>query len=332
MNLIIFGLVIAFFAAVANVVFQNFNVAATGIIGADLPTTLLASYVMSLLVVAICEFVGGILMVIFNAVRGVPVAEFVRITKVKSSRTIIISSILGGPIATAAVMMAVALCGSTYANCMLGLAPIVSAILGVMFLKEKSGIRVWIGIAISVTGAVIAALAPPEGVENFYVGIALALVAPIAYGVESIISAHAVDTTDPMVAGPLYRMLASSCMEFIVVIGVCIAMGHLSWISTTFEIIVSSPLCLFFILMTAVFMSIQYNGTYAAYTYCGAIKATAILFTSTIWTVPVGFAFSGMHILDYSVTALGIVGAIIVVVGIMVVVAKPSELLSVTWG
>ena len=32
------------------------------------------------------------------------------------------------------------------------------------------------------------------------------------------------------------------------------------------------------------------------------------------------------NILDYNVTVLGIVGAIVVVVGIMLVIAKPSEL------
>ena len=328
MNLAIFGLTIAFVAAVANTTFQNFNVAATGIIQQGFYSTLLAAYVLSLLTLATCELIGGLLMVCFNLFKGIPLAEYPRAWRVKSSRTILISAILGGPIATAAAVMAIALCGSTYANCVIGLTPVVTAIFGIIFLKEKAGARVWIGIIICTAGVIIATLAPPEGVTQFYTGIALVCICPIAYAIESIISTHAVDVTDPMIACPLYRMIGSAFIEFIIAICVCAVTGHLGWIALAFSILFSSPLCILFILCTAVFMCIQYNGTYTSYTYCGAIKGSAILWTGTFWTIPIGFTMSALGILPYNVTMLGIAGAVVVVIGIMLVVAKPSELFS----
>ena len=84
-----------------------------------------------------------------------------------------------------------------------------------------------------------------------------------------------------------------------------------------------------FLLLTAVFMAIQYNCIYVAYTYCGATRGSAILFSSPIWSIPVGLFMSKIGVLPYSVTAMGIVGAIIVVVGIVIVLAKPSELFKI---
>lgn len=328
MNLIKFGLTIAFVAAMSNTIFQNFNVAATGIISEGFVSTLLAAYVLSVMTLGICELIGGLIAVGFNASRGIPLAEYGRVWGVKSSRTILISAILGGPIATAAAVMAIALCGSTYANAVIGLTPVVTAIFGILFLKEKAGLRVFAGILICTAGVIVATLSPPEGVTNFYLGIALVAICPIAYTLESIISTHAIDVSDPMLACPLYRMIGSAIMEFIIVILVCAVTGHMAWIGLALSILFSSPLCMFFILCTAIFMAIQYNGTYTSYAYCGAIKASAILWTGAFWTIPIGFAMEALNILDYNVTPLGIVGAVAVVVGILLVVAKPSELFS----
>lgn len=328
MRLAIFGLLIAFAAAIANTVFQNFNVAASGIIGESLTGSLLMTYVLSILLIATGEIIGGIIMVLFNRAKGTPVSEFGRALNVKSARMILVSAILGGPIGTACTVMAVSLCGSTYANCIVGLVPAITCVLGAIFLKEKTGARVWIGVALCTGGVVIAAVSPPEGVSNFYLGIGIACIAPIAFAIENIISTHAVDVVDPMVACPLYRMLGSACMEMIIVVVLCAATGHLAWIALAYKAIFASPICMVFILFMSIFMCIQYNGTYTGYTYCGAIKASAILWTGTFWTIPVGFLMAAMNILDYNVTALGIVGAVVVVAGIILVVAKPSELFS----
>ncbi len=326
MHLAVFGLAIAFIAAIAQPFFTNFNVAASGIISGNFDSTLVASYVLSVLIIAIGEIIGGIIMIFFNMAKGTPISEFGRTLGVKSSRMILVSAILGGPIGTAATVMAIALCGLTYANCVVGLVPAITCILGAVFLKEKTGLRVWIGILLCTLGVIVAAMAPPEGIENFYLGIAIAFIAPVAFAIENIISTHAVDVVDPMVACPLYRMIGSALIELIVVLIVCAATGHLAWIGLAFSTIFGSPMCMLFIVCMAIFMCIQYNGTYTGYTYCGAIKAGAILWTSTFWTIPVGFTMKALNIVDYSVTMIGVVGAIIVVVGIVLVVAKPSEL------
>ena len=58
MKLAIFGLVIAFAGAITNSVFQNFNVAASGIIEENFAGGLLAAYVMSAATLGVCEILS----------------------------------------------------------------------------------------------------------------------------------------------------------------------------------------------------------------------------------------------------------------------------------
>lgn len=325
---ITFGLVIAFMGAMFNCVFQNFNVAATSLIEGGIGTTLLAAYIMSVLTLGICEIGGGIITIIYNVCRGIPLAEVTRTWSVNSGKTIMISSIVAGPIGTAASVMSIALIGSTYANCIIGLAPVVTAFLGIFILKERINGRVWIGIILSVAGATIACMGTPEGVNNLALGIIIALVAPVAFALEGIISAHAVDVTDPATACPLFRMIMSGIFEIVIALVIAAVTGHMAWIGTIIGLITSTPMCMVWMLCTMIAMFIQYNTAYASFNYCGAVKSEAILWTGTFWTIPVGFIMGGLGIIEYSITGIGVVGAICVVIGIILVVAKPSELFS----
>lgn len=322
----VLGLILAGISALALVFFQNFNVKVTELIGGQFPETLLFTYILSLVVLGICEFSGGILMILFNMIRGIPLAEYLRIWQVKSSRTVLGAAALGGALATACSIMGISFCGSTYGNCIIGLTPVITAILGTIFLKEKTGVRVFVGILLTVAGVVIASIAPPTGVSNFYLGLLITFAAPVGYALEAIISTHAIDVSDPLIVCPFYRMIGGAVLEFICAVSVCMATGHLGWISGIFSIIFSEPAVLLFLILSVIFMTIQYNGIYVAYSYCGATRGSAILFSTPIWSIPIGLVMGRMGIMSFSVTTMGVVGAFVIVVGIFVVLAKPSEL------
>lgn len=326
MSMVKFGLVIAFGGAMCNSVLQNFNVAATSTLEGDFSESLLSVFFMSILTLGICEFFGGIFTITWNSMRGVPLTEYLRNWNVKSSRMILLSALIATPIATTFSVVAISLCGSTYANCIIGLAPVVAATAGVFILHEKISKRAWCGIILSILGATMATLGPPENVEHFMLGIFIAMICPIAFAAEAIIGTHVTEVTDPTLSCPMYRMCASGVMATTIAILGAAVTGHASWIGLLFGLIFASPKCMLFMLCTSLAMMIQYNTAYQAYTYVGASKSEAILWTGTFWTIPVGFLMSAAHILPYQVTGMGIVGAVIVVIGIILVVGKPSEL------
>lgn len=325
-RLAILGLLLAWISALSLVIFQNLNVVATERISVHFTEELLFTFVLTLVILSFCEFCGGILMILVNTVRGIPLAEYARIWRVKSSRTVLGASVLGGPLATACSIVGISFCGSTYGNCIVGLTPVVTAILGTIFLKEKTGPRVFVGIIISVIGVVVAGIAPPEGVSNFYLGLLIAGVAPVGYAIEAIISTHALDVSDPLIVCPLYRMIGGSLIELLCAVIVCTITGHSGWIGGIFSVIFSEPSILLLLTVSLVFLTVQYNGIYVAYSYCGATRGSAILFSTPIWSIPLGMLMAKMGIISFSVTGLGIFGAFVIVVGILIVLAKPSEL------
>lgn len=328
-RMIIFGLTIAFISAALNITFQNFNVAATSAISGTLEDTVLSTFFMSIMTLGISEFIGGVITIIWNTIRGIPLAEIGRNWNVRSGRMLIVSAIAAGPIGTGCSVVAISMCGSTYANCIIAMAPIVTAIISIFLLKEKISKRAWVGVVVSIVGAIVACCGAPEDAPNFMLGIAIACICPIAFALEGTISAHGVDVTDPMLSCPMYRMIISGLIQIAVALVLAAATGHTAWISDLFKAIFANPWCISMILATGICMFLQYNMAYCSFNYCGAAKSEAILWTGAVWSIPVGFIMQAAGILPYSVTTFGIIGAVIVGVGIIIVVAKPSELFSI---
>ncbi len=328
MRLAKIGLVLAWFSSLAMVAFPIFNTLATDGVYSLFDDKVLTLYVLSLLFVAIGEFIGGIFMIVYNCMKGVPIKEYPRIWKVKSTRWVLVSGFVAGPIATACVTVGVALCGSTYSNCVCALTPVLTAIAGTIFLKEKTGPRVFVGILIAIIGVCVAGFAPPEGVTNFYLGIFISLLAPIGYTAEAMISTHVMDVSEPLEVCSLYRMIGAGIMEFAIVFIVCAVTGNLAWIGIAFSTIFSNPALILFALLTALLMGFQYGSSYIANNYSGPTRASAIVWSTPIWSIPIGFIFEAVGLMPYTISTLGIVGACIVVVGVLLVLAKPSELFS----
>ena len=322
------GLVLAWLASITLLTYQNFNAAATADIYPAFGDSLLASFIICIMCIALCEGCGGIMLTLFNSSKGIPLAEYGRIWHVKSSRTVLISAVFAGPIGTACAIIAVGFCGSTYTNSIIALTPVVIAIAARIFLKENTNIRVYIGILIAIAGCIVASFAAPEGVTNFYLGLAIALVAPFAYATEAMISTHAMDVSDSLEVCSFYRMLGSSIIQFIVVVGLCAITGHMNWIGEILGMITASPMIMLFLFLTAISFAVDYSTNYVAMHYAGAVRCSAVLYTTPIWSIPVGYLFAAMGILPYAVTTQGVIGAIIVVLGVTLVLAKPSELFS----
>lgn len=322
------GLIIACISAIAMVIFPILNVSGTDSIFALFDgDSLIQSFILTLVGLSLCEFIGGIILMGYSVIKtGTPIKEYTRLWQVKSARAVLLSGVAGGPIGTACTLLGVSLAGSTYAGCMFALLPGLTAIGGKIFFKEKTGPRVILGIIIGIIGVIIAGLAKPEGVEHFYLGLFVAFLAPVGFTIEAMISTNGMDVSEPFDVCGLFRMCGGAVIEFAIAVIGAAMLGHMEWITVSYAAIFSSPVTLLFILGTAIFMAIQYGGCYAAYNLTGPTRGGALVATTPVWSIPIGIIFSAIGMHEYVVTGNGIIGAIVVVIGAILVVAKPSEL------
>ena len=104
--------------------------------------------------------------------------------------------------------------------------------------------------------------------------------------------------------------------------------GNISVFTGTMAAIFTNPLTLLFVLLFAAFVALSYTTTYVGFNKCGPSRCLAIVNTMPIWSIPIGLIFGALmpKYYSYDVTFAAIIGAVVVCVGVVLVVMKPSEL------
>ena len=106
------------------------------------------------------------------------------------------------------------------------------------------------------------------------------------------------------------------------------ATGNMAAYSSIFHQVFASPILLIFVIAMGLLGAINYNCAYLAFNRTGPSRTLAIDSSRPIWSIPLGFLFAALGVTEYSVATLGVVGAVIVVAGLLLVISKPSELVN----
>ncbi len=321
------GIAAGIVTAITVVIYGITNAMAQDIVSLETGVSGISVAIMVLTLLGICEGSAGIMLILYTIITGNTLKDYRRLWNFKASRIVLLCGLFGGAIATTCLVGAVPLAGATVTYAIFALIPIVTAVGARVFLREKFKVRMVVGIVVACTGVLIAVWAPPEALPNFYLGVAIAFVCPFAFSIEAVLVAHAADCSDPVQCCGLYRCLGGAFFEELLAIIICLGTGNMKLYHTILEIAFTNSAVLLLLLITGLVMAIEYSTIYVAYSYLGAARGAAILNTNPIWSIPVGFAFAGLGLYAYSVTSTGIVGAIVVVIGVILIIAKPSELL-----
>ena len=323
------GMKIALLMPMTAIVQNLFNSSVTDSLSGALPDKVILSAIISITLVAIGDIIAGIGTFLWNCASGRGLKEYKRTCGLKVSWMMLISAAFAGPLATGCWMAATPFCGLTMVAVITSLGPILTALIGRFFLKEKLNSRIIFGIVIVVAGAIVAGW---EGVSgggsNYIIGIILALMAPIGFTLEGQFSTYAGDMIDPNVGCGFFRCFGSGVIGLVAMAILAAATGNLEFYTQIFSLILSEPMLILFTILMGLIGAVNYNAAYLAFNRTGPSRTLAIDSSRPLWSIPFGFLFSALGIATYTVTGMQILGAIIVVVGLILIISKPSDLVN----
>ena len=225
-------------------------------------------------------------MVAFNAATG-RLRRLPRSLATRQGLVLCAAAVIGGPIAMSGYLFGIKYAGAAYALAISATYPAVGAVLSRVFLRERVSRLGWLGIAVTVTGAVIATYTPPAGeMPHFYLGIGLAAVATLGWGVEGVLAIHAMKAIEPVVAGTL-RMATSAVVYLVVVLPLA---GGL----TVFASAIGGA-SFWLILVAAAAGAASYLTYYAASHFVGASRAMPINSLYAVWAILFSIVLTGLH-------------------------------------
>jgi len=323
------GMKIALLMPITAIIQNIFNTSVTGTVSSNLSDKVIVSVICSITLLAMCDIFAGIFTFIYNVYKGKGIKEYRRTTHLKISWMMLISAAFGGPIATGCWMAATPFCGLTTVAIITSLGPILTAIISRFFLKESLNSRIYLGIVIVIVGVIVSGWSGYSGGgSNFVLGCILALMAPIGFSLEGQFSTYAGDIIDPNVGCGFYRCFGSGILGIVFMAILSAATGNMAAYSSIFHQVFASPILLIFVIAMGLLGAINYNCAYLAFNRTGPSRTLAIDSSRPIWSIPLGFLFAALGVTEYSVATLGVVGAVIVVAGLLLVISKPSELVN----
>lgn len=241
--------------------------------------------------------------------------EYGRTLKTKPGMIVCLAALFGGPVAMSGYLLGIDMAGASYALSITAMYPAVGAIAAVFILKEKITPRVWVGITLCIIGAVIVSYTPPEGdFPNFYLGLGLSLLATLGWGLEGVLSTFGMDMADPDIAIGIRE--ATSFIVYFVAILPAVAGTVIFWDAFTYE-------SLYYLALAGLLGGFSYIFWYRSLNMTGVGRAMALNITYALWAVFFGWLIAGLEL-----TTTLIVGAIVITLGTLLVVANPKELMS----
>lgn len=323
------GMKIALLMPLTAILQNIFNNSVTERVIVTLADKVILSIICSITLIGMADIFAGVFTLLYNIKKGKGWREYKRTMNLKVSWMMLLSAAFAGPLATGCWMAATPFCGLTTVAVVTSLGPILTAIISKFFLKEQLNGRIYIGILITVVGVIIAGWTGfNEGGNNFLLGFILALMAPIGFTLEGQFSTYAGDMIDPTAGCGLYRCFGSGIIGLIAMAILSGATGNFASYIAILKMVISTPLLLLFVAIMGLLGAINYNCAYVAFNKAGPSRTLAVDSSRPIFSIPFGYLFAALGIATYSVNAMGIVGALVVVAGLVLIISKPSDLVN----
>ena len=272
-------------------------------------------FVAPLVAAAMNDSMSALWLLIYNGYKG-NLKEILRSFKTFPGIMVAIAALLGGPVANGAYLLGIQLAGPAYAIPISALCPVIGAILGRIFLKQKISKRVASGMIICVIGAILIGYVPPQGnPPNFYLGIIFAIISALGWGAEGVLATFGMSMVDSNVAINI-RQITSGIVFTLIIVPLVSGLG-------TYGELLKSPEALMIIAVAGLAGAVSFLSWYKANSMIGVARGMALNITYSLWGIIFSFFLGGVIL-----TTNLIIGAIAVFVGALLVVINPLEMIN----
>lgn len=261
---------------------------------------------------ALNDSFAAIWLLIYNIMTG-RIREIGRSLRTFPGFVIIIGSLIGGPIASGAFLMGLAMAGA-YAIPISALYSLFGAIFARVFLKQKITLRVGFGMFICIIGAIIVNWIKPESGSNFTLGIICAFVAAIGWALEGVFAAFGSAMIDSDIAINI-RQSVSGIVDIFIILPLVGALG-------LFKTTLFSGAPVMWLIVSGLCAAVSFLCWYKSNSTIGCAIGMSLNITYVFWGVLFSILFLGS-----AITPTIVIGSIVILVGAILVSVNPLTLI-----
>lgn len=293
-------------------------------------STLAVIYVLGALGSALNDSMSAIWAWIIAGYKG-KIGDFFRCLNSKPGRIMIAAAIIGGPIAGTAYIVALQMAGSIIIP-ITALCPAIGAILGRIIFKQELNARMMAGVITCVIASMLIGSTGMSGGEinkQMVLGMFIALIAAFGWGIEGVIGGYGTSLIDVEI-GIMIRQTTSGLMNLLILVPILSLMfADISLAPTLIgQALTSGPSMIFFII-SGFFALFAFSLWYKGNSMCGAALGMACNGAYSFWGPFFCWIIIGVFMKQPGWEVLPIVwlGAIIMVVGILLIALNPLDLI-----
>jgi drug/metabolite transporter (DMT)-like permease len=272
-----------------------------------------AIYSIPLAAACMNDTLAGLWLLIYNGGAG-RFQEIMRSLKTFPGLMVCVAALLGGPIANGGYLLGISMAGPAYALTITALYPLVGTVLSRIFLKQEIVPRVWVGMLLSVIGAIVISDVQPEGQNssNFYLGILFASLAALGWGAEAVLAVFGMSMIDPKIAINIRELVSGTVMAIFIlpIVGGWAVISKVMTLPGTFGAFAIAALA----------AGVSYLTWYKANTTIGVAKGMALNGSYVAWGVIFSVVF-----MSQSLTQNLVIGSSLVLIGATLVAINPKR-------
>ena len=292
-------------------------------------TILTVTYVIGALGSAINDFLSALWASGMAGIKG-KLADFKNSLKSKAGKTLVVASLIGGPVATTAYVVAIQMAGSIVVP-IAALCPAIGAILSRILYKQKLSARVVFGICVCLAAGVIIGLQgfdtyAPEGMV---LGIVIALIAAVGWGLEGAVGGYSTAIIDYEI-GILIRQTVSSLAGFVIVIPIlAIISSDIGLLGSITIQAVTDPQAMPLFIISGFFALFAFSLWYKGNSMCGTALGMAANGAFSFWGPFFMWLILGVILGQdgWNLAPMVWFAAVLMFVGILIIAVNPLTLL-----